>query len=142
MRSLSRKTAYRRSTLRNLATSLVLYERITTTEAKAKEVKPVVEHLINKARKADLTARRSLLAYFFDENATRKVLEVLIPRYKKINTGFIKSYKLSPRLGDGARMMILELNKGINEKDTTEAASEKPAKAAAKTRTKTAAKKV
>ena len=134
MRALSRKTAYRKSTLRNLATSLILYERITTTEAKAKEVKPVVEHLINKARKMDLTARRSLLSYLFDEKATLKVLEVLIPRYKKINTGFIKSYKLNPRLGDGARMMILELEKE-KVKDETKDTSETTIKT--KTRAKT-----
>ena len=111
MRALSRKIANRKSTLRNLATSLVLYERITTTVAKAKELKPVVEHLINKARPMDLSSRRRLLAYLFDENATKKVLEILVPRFKDTPTGFIKSYRLRRRLGDGAEMMILEFQK-------------------------------
>ena len=66
MRALSRKKAYRKSTLRNLATSLVLYERIKTTTAKAKELKPVVEHLITIAKKNDLNARRRLMQYLFD----------------------------------------------------------------------------
>ncbi len=111
MRALSRKKAYRTSTLRNLATSLILYEKITTTEAKAKELKPIIEHLINLARKKDLTAKRRLLGFFFDENAVKKVLEDLVPRYKNIKTGFIHSYRKGRRLGDGAEMIILELEK-------------------------------
>ena len=97
--------------LRNLATSLVLYERIKTTTAKAKEVKPMVEHLLSVAKKNDLTARRRLLSFFFDENATKKAFEVLVPRYKDVQSGFIKTYKLGPRLGDAAEMTILELKK-------------------------------
>ncbi|AKM82744.1 TPA: 50S ribosomal protein L17 [Candidatus Berkelbacteria bacterium] len=111
MRALSRKKASRESLLRNLATSLVLYERIETTEAKAKEVKPVVEHLIALAKKNDLAARRRLLGYFFDKNATKKVLEVLVPRFANLQSGFIKSYRKGVRLGDGAMIMILELRK-------------------------------
>ena len=107
-RALSRKFAYRKSVLRNLATSLILYEQIKTTEAKAKEVKPVVEQLISKAKKNNLEARRYLLGYLFDTNATKKVFEVLVPRYQKVNSGYLKSYKLNARLGDGARMMILK----------------------------------
>jgi len=109
MKALSRKKAYRTSTLRNLATSLILYEKITTTSAKAKEVKPIVEHLINLSRKKDLTARRRLLGFFFDKNAVKKVLEDLVPRYKDIKTGFIYSYRKGRRLGDAAEMIILEL---------------------------------
>jgi len=109
MRALSRKTAYRKSTLRNLATSLFLYERIKTTTAKAKEIKPVAEHLLSIAKAADLNSRRKLMSYLFDENAVKKVIEVLVPRYKDLNSGFVKSYRLGARLGDGADMTILEL---------------------------------
>jgi large subunit ribosomal protein L17 len=98
-----------------LATSFILYERIKTTQAKAKELKPIVERLINKSRSADLSARRRLLGYLFDENATKKVIEVIVPRLKDKKTGFIKSYNLTPRLGDGAKMMILELELGPEE---------------------------
>ena len=111
MRALSRKTASRKSLLRNLATSLVLYERIQTTEAKAKEVKSEVEHLLYVAKKNDLATRRRMLGYFFDKNATKKVLEVLLPRYQKLSSGFIKTYRKGRRLGDGAMIMILELKK-------------------------------
>ena len=118
MRALSRKKPYRKSLLRNLATSLVLYERITTTTAKAKETKPIVERLINRSKSGDLAARRRLLAYFFDEKATKKVLEVLVPRYKNKKSGFIRIYKLGTRLGDGAEESILELDKVIKEEIT------------------------
>jgi len=111
MRALSRKTASRKSLLRNLATSLVLYERIETTQAKAKEVKSEVEHLLYIAKKNDLATRRRMLGYFFDKNATKKVLEVLLPRYDKLSSGFIKTYRKGRRLGDGAMIMILELQK-------------------------------
>lgn len=111
MRALSRKNAYRKSLKRNLATSLVLYERITTTTAKAKETKSVVERLINRSKTGDLAARRRLLAYLFDEKATKKVLEVLVPRYKNKKSGFVRIYKLGTRLGDGAEESILELDK-------------------------------
>ena len=111
MRALSRKNAYRKSLLRNLATSLILYERITTTTAKAKETKSVVEKLINRSKTGDLAARRRLLAYLFDKNATKKVLDVLVPRYKNKKSGFVRIYKLGTRLGDGAEECLLELDK-------------------------------
>lgn len=126
MRALSRKYANRRSTLRNLATSLVLYEKITTTQAKAKEVKPIVEHLINEARKNNLASRRKLLGYLFDKNAVKKIIEDILPRYKDIKTGFIKEYKLGPRLGDGAEMTILELDKGAKIEKVEDADKENP----------------
>lgn len=112
MSQLSRKFANRKSVLRNLATSMVLYEQIKTTQAKAKEIKPIVERLVNLAKKNDLSARRVMLGYLFDENATKKVFEVLAPRYKDIKSGFIKTYKVGHRLGDSAPMMILKFDKG------------------------------
>jgi large subunit ribosomal protein L17 len=119
MRALSRKTAYRKSTLRNLATSLILFERITTTTAKAKELKPIVEHLINSARPGDLNGRRKLLSFLFDENAVNKTMDILLPRYENVPFGFIKTYKKGPRLGDAAEMTIIELQKEkiLKEKD-------------------------
>lgn len=110
--SLSRKKANRSSMLRNLATSLILYERITTTTAKAKEVKAIVEHLIQSSRKNDLNVHRHLLSYLFDKNAVKKVIEDILPRYKDIKSGLIRSYKQNPRKGDGAELTILELQKG------------------------------
>jgi large subunit ribosomal protein L17 len=132
MRSLSRKNNARKSLIRNMATSLILYERITTTNAKAKELKAVVEHLLYIAKKNDLTSRRQLLSYLFDKKAVSKVIEDLVPRYKKQNTGVVRVYKLNKRKGDGADLVILELQKGEiklvegkNGIDTKETSGEK-----------------
>lgn len=143
MRSLSRKKAHRQSMLRNLATSLILYERIETTTAKAKEVKPIVEHLIKLARKNDLTSRRRLFSFLLDENAVRKVFEVYVPSYKSKKSGFIKVYKKGLRKGDAAEISILELEK-IKEEEKEKKDGEKTnqkektgARSKAKPKTKT-----
>lgn len=119
MNALSRKYANRKSLVRNLATSLVLYEQITTTVAKAKITKEIVEKIISQAKNESLASRRKLLSILFDENATKKVIEVIIPRYKNLKSGYIKSYKLGNRLGDGAELMMLTLVK-INEATSKE----------------------
>ena len=71
----------------------------------------MVEKLINRSKTGDLAARRRLLAYLFDKNATKKVLDVLVPRYKNKKSGFVRIYKLGTRLGDGAEECLLELDK-------------------------------
>lgn len=135
MNSLSRKKANRTSLIRNLATSLILYERITTSKAKAKELKPVIEHLIVIAKKNDLNSRRKLLGFLFDENAVKKTFEVLVPRYEKLSSGFIKTYNIGRRLGDGSEQTILELRKfeikkeeGQNEANREEGSEKQPEK--------------
>lgn len=95
--------------VRNLATSLVLYETVDTTKAKAKEVKQYMETLIARNKEADLSAIRALNAAFFDKNAVKKVIFELIPRYKERKSGFIKSFNLKNRSGDDALMTRLEL---------------------------------
>ena len=111
-KSLSRKDNHRKSLLRNLATSLILYEEIKTTAAKAREVKPIVEHLLGIAKRNNLVAKRRLIGYFFDEKAVQKVFEVLVPRFVKTKTGFVRVYKLGPRLGDSAEMVLIKLAPG------------------------------
>lgn len=122
-RKLGRKADYRKMMLRNLSTSLILYEKIYTTEAKAKETKSKVEKLLSVAKSNNLQARRAVAAYLLDKNASKKVFEVLIPRYTKRNTGFIESYHLDSRIGDGSRMMLLRLireqNKELKEINTS-----------------------
>lgn len=114
--SLSRQDNHRQSLLRNLATSLVLYEEIKTTSAKAREVKPLVERIISKAKKDKsknfLTARRLGLKTFFDEKATRKLFEIIVPRFSKMESGFIGIYKLGRRKGDNADMVLMKLAPG------------------------------
>lgn len=114
--SLSRKDNHRRSLLRNLATSLILYEEIKTTKPKGMEVKPIVERLINMAKKNDLNAHRRLLGFLFDKKAVQKTFEVLVPRYAKVKSGFIRIYNLSPRLGDNAAMVVVKLTPELPSK--------------------------
>ena len=96
--------------LRNMATSLILYEKIKTTEAKAKLLRPVVEKLITAAKKQEKhNAIRSLKAYLYDNNATKKMMEVLLDRYKDRNSGYVRITKLGFRAGDAAPMVQVEL---------------------------------
>ncbi|MFA7253534.1 MAG: 50S ribosomal protein L17 [Patescibacteria group bacterium] len=108
-RKFGRKKAHREHMLRNLATSLVLYETIDTTMPKAKEIKSYVERVIARSKKGDLNAIRKLHKIFFDKNAVDKIIKELVPRYTTRNSGFIKSYHLKNRLGDNSEMMRLEL---------------------------------
>jgi len=95
--------------LRNMASSVLLYEKITTTEAKAKAVKPLVERLITIAKAGDLTSRRKLIQVLLQKNAIKKAMEVLGERYKTRNGGYTRIVRLGNRQGDGAKMVQLEL---------------------------------
>lgn len=106
---LSRKTGHRKSLTRNLVTSLVLYETIRTTEAKAKSIVPVAERLITHARTGSLAARRSAKALLFDMNAVRKLFEDFPERYGDRTSGFVRVTKLPTRPGDQAAMAKVEL---------------------------------
>ena len=109
VKTLDRKSAARKMLMRNLVTSFVLYEKIETTEAKAKAVKPIVEKFITKSKKDDLATRRQLLSFFTDKNAVNKMLEVVGPKYKDRAGGYTRIIRLAPRQGDGAQMVKLEL---------------------------------
>jgi len=108
-RKLGRKIGHRKSLMRNLAASLVLYEKIETTEAKAKDLKPIVERLIAISKTKDLTAYKRLLAFFYDKNAAKKVFEELSVRYTDRPSGFIRLYHIGNRLGDNSKMIRAEL---------------------------------
>lgn len=110
-RKLGRKRDVRRALLRDLATSLIQYEHITTTEAKAKELRPFIERWVTKARKAggdsDVAVRREVARYF-DPNTVKKLVEEIAPRYKNRNGGYTRIIKRTPRKGDAARRSIIE----------------------------------
>lgn len=105
---LDRETAGRSALLRNLATSVVLYEKVKTTKAKAKAVKPLVEKYVTIAKKGDMHARRQLLAFFYDKNAVAKMLEQLGPRFASRNGGYTRITPLGRRVGDAAEMVQIE----------------------------------
>ncbi len=106
---LDRKKEPREMMLRNLAASVLIYEKVKTTEAKAKAVKPLVERAITIAKKGDLTARRRLIAILPQKNAVKKAMEVLGERYKDRSGGYTRIVKLGHRQGDGAKMAQIEL---------------------------------
>ena len=96
---------------RNLVTDLLGYEKITTTEAKAKEVRSLTEKMITLGKKSGLHHRRQALSFIMDEKVTNKVFAELAPRYAERPSGYTRITKLGPRLGDGAAMVQLELVK-------------------------------
>lgn len=108
-RKLGRKSAHRRALLRNMATSLVLHERINTTLPKAKELRGVVEKMISLGKRGDLHARRQAASYFFDDEAVSKVFSNLASRFKERTGGYTRILRRGVRRGDNAEMAILEL---------------------------------
>lgn len=108
-RPLSRTRSHRRATLRNMATSLIRHERIETTEAKAKELRPFAERLITLARRGDLHARRLAGRNIADREVLGKLFDDLGPRFAERPGGYTRILKLGSRRGDGADMALIEL---------------------------------
>ena len=108
-RRLGRSSGHRRALYRNLVTDLLGYEKITTTEAKAKEVRGLADKMITLGKKGGLHARRQALAFVLDEKTVEKVFADLAPKYAERSGGYTRLVKLGPRLGDGAPMVRLEL---------------------------------
>lgn len=108
-RKLNRTAEHRRAMLANMATSLVLHERVETTVAKAKELRQYVEPLITKARRGDLHARRVVERRIKDREALSKLFTDLGPRYAERPGGYTRVLKLGHRQGDAAEMAIIEL---------------------------------
>jgi large subunit ribosomal protein L17 len=94
---------------RNLVTDLLRYEKIVTTEAKAKEARSLAEKMITLGKQKNLNARRQALAFVYDKDVVDKLFTELGPRYAERPGGYTRVVKLGPRLGDGAPMAHLEL---------------------------------
>ena len=108
-KSLGRKAAPRKALMRSLATSFVIYEKIKTTKAKARAVKPLVEKIITLGKKDTLPNRRQVLKILYLAGAVKKLFEVLGPRFKERPGGYTRLVKLPRRQNDAAEMAILEL---------------------------------
>ena len=108
-RKLNRTPSHRRAMLRNMATSLFLHERIETTTAKAKELRPYAERLITLAKRGDLHARRQAAAKMQDRAVVGKLFDELGPRYSDRPGGYTRILKLGARKGDAAEMALIEL---------------------------------
>ncbi|MCU1593600.1 MAG: rplQ [Frankiales bacterium] len=101
--------AHERHMLANLATQLFEHGRITTTEAKAKRLRPYAEHLITFAKRGDLHARRQVLKRLNDKSVVHVLFEEIGPRYENRPGGYTRIVKLGPRKGDNAPMALIEL---------------------------------
>ena len=109
-RKFSRKIGPRNALLRVLVNNFLMHEKITTTEAKAKELRGIAEKMITRAKDGNLANRR-LLAQNLTPKMTKKIIEEIAPNYKERNGGYTRIIKLGPRNSDGARMAIIELVK-------------------------------
>ncbi len=115
--------AHQRAILANLATALFEHGRITTTEAKARRLRPVAERLISKAKRGDLHARRQVLSTIRDKDIVHVLFAEIGPRYENRNGGYTRIVKIGPRKGDNAPMAIIELVEPLAEQVVTEATS-------------------
>jgi large subunit ribosomal protein L17 len=108
-RHLGRTTSHRKSLIRNQVTDLLRHDRIVTTEAKAKEVRPIAERVITLGKHDNLGARRKAGAVLTDDKVLLRLFQEVGPRFQDRPGGYTRIIKLGPRLGDGARMAQIEL---------------------------------
>jgi large subunit ribosomal protein L17 len=101
--------AHERLILANLATSLFEHGKITTTEAKARRLRPIAERLITKAKRGDLHARRQVLSVIRDKSVVHELFTEIGPRYANRPGGYTRITKVGPRKGDNAPMAVIEL---------------------------------
>ncbi|ASO18261.1 large subunit ribosomal protein L17 [Actinoalloteichus hoggarensis] len=115
-RRLGGSPAHERLMLANLATSLFTHGRITTTQAKAKRLRPFAERLISKARRGDLHNRREIMKVIRDKDIVHKLVAEIGPFFVDRDGGYTRIIKAMPRKGDNAQMAVIEL---VNEKTVT-----------------------
>lgn len=107
-KKLSRKTGPRKALMRDLTTQLIEHETISTTLAKAKALRPVVEKIITKGKTDTLASRRDIMTFVRTSKASDKVIKDLAPRYKTRKGGYTRITKTGPRGGDGAKTARIE----------------------------------
>jgi large subunit ribosomal protein L17 len=107
-RRLGRNSSHRKAMLRNMVTSLLDQEKITTTDARAKEIRKLAEKMITLGKKGDLHARRQALSVVQDKKVVAKLFDRLAPRYAERNGGYTRIMKVGNRAGDNAPVSIIE----------------------------------
>jgi len=108
-RQLSRTSSHRKATLRNMATSLFRHERIRTTRAKARELRPFAEKLVTLSRNDDVHSRRQVRRHIQDREILAKLFDDIGPRFAGREGGYTRILKLGARKGDGAELALIEL---------------------------------
>ena len=107
-RKFGRKTDERKAFMRSLARNLIAKEKIKTTEARAKELRPFIEKLVTKSRLSTLASRRGIISTLGTEEGVKKLCDDISPRYKDRNGGYTRIIKLPRRPGDASKMAIIE----------------------------------
>jgi large subunit ribosomal protein L17 len=116
---LGRNTSHRRALLRNLVTSIIIEDRVETTVAKAKAVRPLVEKMITLGKKGDLHSRRQALSFLMTDDSVTRLFEIVAPRYGDRQGGYLRIVKTGFQKGDGAEKAFIELlgaEKQLDEK--------------------------
>jgi large subunit ribosomal protein L17 len=108
-RKLGRDAAHRKALYANLASALIEHGRIKTTEAKAKEVRPIVEEMITLGKRGDVAAHRQAVRFLRSKEITHILFSEVAPRFAERSGGYTRIVKLGPRQGDAASMAYLEL---------------------------------
>jgi large subunit ribosomal protein L17 len=107
-RKLGRNSAQRKALYANLASALIEHGRIKTTEAKAKEVRPIVEEMVTLGKRGDLAAHRHAVAFLRSKGIAHSLFAEVAPRFADRPGGYTRIVKIGPRQGDAARMVYLE----------------------------------
>lgn len=108
-RKFNRSVSHRTAMFRNMVTSLLQFEKITTTHTRAKELRRVADNMITLGKKGDLAARRRSASYIRSKDVVHKLFSALATRYKDRNGGYTRVYRAGVRAGDAAPMAIIEL---------------------------------
>ena len=140
---LGRTSAHRKAMLANMATSLILHKRITTTTAKAKALRSYVEPLITKSKDDTTHSRRVVFSYLKNKFAVSELFREISPKIAERPGGYTRILKLGNRLGDNADMCIIELvdyNENLLETDDTKGKSTRRRRGSSKKKTETEAK--
>jgi len=114
-RKFSRNTNARKALFKNLANELILHERITTTQARAKALRPFVEKLVTRSKNSTLANRRLLVSRLGLQNSVNKLLDVIGPVFKERAGGYTRIIKLLPRHGDNAEIAVIEFVENVSE---------------------------
>lgn len=130
-RRLGRTTSHRIAMFRNMVTSLFAHERITTTDAKAKELRSIAEKMITLGKRGDLHAVRQAASYIRDKKVVTKLFSTIAPRYKERDGGYTRIIKLGIRPGDCAPLSVIELVEEQFEKKVKKSKPAAPAQAVA-----------
>jgi len=106
---LGRNTSHRRALLRNLVTSVIIADRVETTVAKAKAVRPLIEKMITLGKKGDVHSRRQALAFLMTDDSVTRLFDTVAPRYGDRQGGYLRIVKTGFQKGDGAERAFIEL---------------------------------